>query len=279
MKKKNVNIAREMNLHVSIKGYKPGMSLDEVRVPAIMRQRRKSGLKWFDESMGEGFVPSTMMLLTGTPGIGKSTMFLQIADALQKSGHSVLFNTNEESLYQSKMVAERLKLENKFAVGEEISCKRLLELADTVSKAGGKKQMFLLVDSLQGLDDCKYANGYKSGNTTLRCTEMLTDWAKDTNGIVITIGQTCKNGDFAGKQTIFHAVDVRAQFNFDTCKKSDTYGERIFQIVKNRFGIAGVTHIMDIGSEGVFEKYSVDQFKNMSVVGSDDDDEDETDAA
>jgi len=53
----------------------------------------------------------------------------------------------------------------------------------------------------------------------------------------------------------------------------------IFLLGWMRFGIAGVTHIMDIGSEGVFEKYSVDQFKNMSVVGSDDDDEDETDAA
>ena len=268
MKSKKTESAREMNLHCSIRGYRAGMSLDEVKVPAILRCRRKSGLKWFDESLGEGFVPSTAMLLTGTPGIGKSTMFLQLADSLEQTGHHVLFNTNEESLYQTKMVAERLKLNNKFHVAEEWALPRLFDQADNIAKADKSKQMFLLVDSLQGLDDCKYSNGYKSGNTVVRCTEMLTDWAKKTNGIVVIIGQSKKDGDFAGKQVIFHAVDIRAQFSFDTYKKSDTYGERIFQIVKNRFGLAGIKHVMDVTREGVFEKYSLDQF--ASPVEDDD---------
>ncbi|NDC76222.1 hypothetical protein EBZ70_13335, partial [bacterium] len=198
-----------MNLNVGIKNLKRGTTISDIKVPEALRNRKKTGVDFFDAAVGgEGLVPSSVVMLTGTPGAGKTTMLLQLADAITGSGHVCLYNTGEESLYQVKMVAERLKLRNGFIVGQDTLVPDLLSHADHIRKANPGKQVFVLQDSLQTLDDGKYAHGANS-MTTVRATEMLTDWAKSTYGIVMFIGQVTKGGDFAGKQTILHAVDLR----------------------------------------------------------------------
>ena len=201
-------------------------------------------------------VPSSVMMLTGTPGAGKTTMLLQLADAITKSGHICLYNTGEESLYQVKMVAERLGLRNGFVVGQDTLVTDLLDHADSLQKSHPKKQVFVLQDSLQTLDDGKYGGGHTNSMSTVRATEMLTDWAKATYGIVCFIGQVTKGGDFAGKQTILHAVDVRGHLYIDEEKKSETYGERIFEVTKNRFGCSGKSFVLGMERSGLYEKGS-----------------------
>jgi DNA repair protein RadA/Sms len=245
-----------MNLTVGIKGLKRGTTIGELTVPDALRDRKKTGLGFFDDAIGgEGFVPSSVMMLTGTPGAGKSTLLLQLANAITGSGHIALFNTGEESLYQVKMVAERLKLKNGFVVGQDLMVDDLLGHADHLRKKNPGKQVFILQDSLQTLDDGKYTGGTNS-MTPVRCTEMLTNWAKANYGIVCFIGQVTKSGDFAGKQTILHAVDVRGQLYIDEEKKSETYGERIFEITKNRFGCAGKSYILGLDKTGLYERGS-----------------------
>ena len=168
-----------------------------------------------------------------------------------------LYNTGEESLFQVKMVAERLALRNGFIVGQDTLVEDLLTHADTIAKANKGKQLFILQDSLQTLDDGKWANGSNS-MTSVRCTEMLTDWAKSNYGIVAFIGQVTKSGDFAGKQTILHAVDVRGQLYIDEEKRSETYGERIFEVTKNRFGTSGKSFILGMNRNGLYEKGSIE---------------------
>jgi len=225
-------------------------------VPKALRDRKKVGISWFDDALGgEGFVPSQVMMLTGTPGAGKTTLLLQLADAITKAGHICLYNTGEESLYQVKMVTERLGLRSGFVVGQDTLVTDLLAHADSLRKANPGKQVFILQDSLQTLDDGKWKDGTNS-MTTVRATEMLTDWAKSTYGVVIFIGQVTKSGDFAGKQTILHAVDVRGQLYIDEEKKSETYGERIFEVTKNRFGCSGRAYVLGIGKTGLYEKGS-----------------------
>ena len=85
---------------------------------------------------------------------------------------------------------------------------------------------------------------------------MLTDWAKSTNSIVAFIGQVTKSGDFSGKQTILHAVDVRGKLFIDEDKRSETYGERIFEVTKNRFGCSGRSYILGMQKTGLYEKGS-----------------------
>ena len=246
----------KMNLNVGIKGLKKGTNILDIEVPKALRDRKKVGISWFDDALGgEGFVPSQVMMLTGTPGAGKTTLLLQLANAITKAGHVCLYNTGEESLYQVKMVVERLGLKAGFFVGQDTLVEDLLAHADKLRKANPGKQVFILQDSLQTLDDGKWKDGTNS-MTTVRVTEMLTDWAKSNYGVVIFIGQVTKSGDFAGKQTILHAVDVRGQLYIDNEKKSETYGERIFEVTKNRFGCSGRSYVLGIGTNGLFEKGS-----------------------
>jgi len=246
----------KMNLNVGIRNLKRGTNIAEISVPEALRSRKKTGLSWFDDAIGgEGFVPSSVMMLTGTPGAGKTTMLLQMADAITKSGHVCLYNTGEESLYQVKMVTERLGLRNGFVVGQDTLVGDLLDHADELRAANPGKQVFILQDSLQTLDDGKWKDGTNS-MSTVRATEMLTDWAKANYGIVAFIGQVTKSGDFAGKQTILHAVDLRGRIFIDEEKKSETYGERIFEITKNRFGCSGKSYILGINRNGLYEKGS-----------------------
>jgi len=243
-----------MNLNVGIKGLKRGTNISEIEVPTALRERKKIGIGWFDDALGgEGFVPSSVMMLTGTPGAGKTTLLLQLADSITKAGHICVYNTGEESLYQVKMVAERLGLQSGFIVGQDTNVELVLEHADLLRKAHPGKQVFILQDSLQTLDDEKWNDGANS-MTAMRCTEMLTDWAKSNYGVVIFIGQVNKDGEFSGKNGILHAVDVRGQLYIDKKKSSETYGERIFEISKNRFGCSGRAFILGIRREGLYEK-------------------------
>jgi DNA repair protein RadA/Sms len=246
-----------MTLNVGIKGLKRGTNINDLEVPKQLRDRKKVNITWFDDALGgEGFVPSSVMMLTGTPGAGKTTMLLQLADAITKAGHICLYNTGEESLYQVKMVAERLGLTAGFVVGQDTIVTELIAHANYLRKANPGKQVFILQDSLQTLDDGKWANGANS-MTAVRCTEMLTDWAKANYGVVIFIGQVTKSGDFAGKQTILHAVDVRGRLYIDEDKRSETYGERIWEVTKNRFGCSGKAYILGINKRGLYEKGNI----------------------
>ena len=249
----------KMNLNVGIKGLKRGTTISEISVPEQLRQRVKSGISFFDDALGgEGMVPSSVMMLTGTPGAGKTTMLLQLADAIVGAGHVCLYNTGEESLYQVKMVAERMGLSNGFVVGQDISARSLLEHADSLRVANPGRQVFILQDSLQTLeDDVAEQRGGANSMTAVRVTEMLTDWAKTNYGVVIFIGQVNKDGDFSGRQTILHAVDVRGRLYIDDKKTSETYGERIFEVTKNRFGVSGRAYILGMGRNGLREKGSI----------------------
>ena len=251
-----------MSLNIGIKGLKQNTNILDIKVPEFMRQRKNTGISWVDNAYGDGeksgLVPTSVVMLTGTPGAGKTTLLLQIADSITKLGHVCLYNTGEESLYQVRMVTERLGIKNGFICGQDIMVPDLLTKADNIKKLNPGKQVFILQDSLQTLNDGKYKDGGTTANTPLRCTEILTDWTKSTGSIMMFIGQVTKGGDFAGKNAILHAVDVRAKLYIDLDKKSETYGERLFEVTKNRFGRAGTAYIVNMEKNGLHEAGTVD---------------------
>jgi len=246
-----------MNLNVGLKSWKRGTNILDLEVPAQLERTVKTGLKWFDDAVGgEGMTPSTAMMLTGTPGAGKTTMCLQLAESIMASGNLCLFNTGEESLFQVRKVAKRLNMKHGFIAGQDTLVDDVLTHADSLHKAHPKKQVFLILDSLQTLDDGKYKDGHTNSMTQVRAIEMITNWCKETYGIALVIGQVTKGGDFAGKQQIKHAVDAHGHLFIDEQKNSETYGERLFEIQKNRFGCSGKTFILGIGQGGLYEKGS-----------------------
>ena len=257
-----------MNVKVGIRDLKDGTNILDINVPAKLKERHSTGIDFLDKALGGGgFVPSQVTMLTGTPGAGKTTCALQLANSLTKNGKVCLFNTGEESLYQTRMVAERLKIKDGFICGQDILVTNLLEKADVIRKANPNKQLFLIQDSLPTLDDGFYKDGGRTGATPVRCCEMLINWAKDNYGIVIFINHVGKNGQFIGKNTVKHAIDAHAELFIDQDKKSPYFGERLLFIGKNRMGCAGKTMILGLKEDGLYEKGEISMFDSIEDEG------------
>ena len=240
-----------MRIRTQVAGVRLGTDINQVQVPDRLRLRQDLGLPWLNEALGGlGMTPSTVAMITGFPGCGKSTLLRQLADSITAMGHRALYNVGEESVYQVKMRCEEMGLRSGFAVGQETSPRTLLDHMRSVQASDPLRQAFLLQDSLQTLDDGHYANG-TTGMTPVRCCEQLCDWAKETFGIAVFVGQVTKAGLFAGKNTIRHAVDVHLELLPDTDPRSPTYKRTLLTVTKNRFGCSGRSYLVSMGVEGL----------------------------
>ena len=254
----------EMKLNVA-RGFRPGTRIHSIEVPPQLRVKKSSGITWLDDALGGegGFTPTTTMMLTGGPGAGKSTLLRQLSDTMTAAGHIVVYNTGEESLYQAKMACERLQLKQNFMVAEETMLPKLLSFLDKLKTdpKNKDKQIVLLQDSLQTLDDGKYVDAAgnsrgTTGKTPTYCSQMLVDWMQANFGICVFIGQCTKGGEFAGQNTIKHAIDTHAHMYYDEKEKSETYGCLLFEVQKNRWGCNGKTYILGLTKTGIEERGS-----------------------
>ena len=194
-----------------------GSSIQDVTVPDALKKRIPCGLDYFNAIMGgEGFTPSMVALFTGTPGAGKTTMMLTLANALQGHGAEVVFNTAEESLYQVKMTCDRLRLRHPFKVGGETRVPVLLEGCDKLRESAPERPFFLIVDSLQCMDDGKFNTGRITTATAERALGLLTSYAKEHACDVIVIGQVTKDGKMAGSNKLKHMVDAHIHLSVET---------------------------------------------------------------
>jgi DNA repair protein RadA/Sms len=234
---------------------KLGTNILEIDVPEQLEKTYSTGMDFIDDAFGgKGMTPSTACLFTGTPGAGKTTLMMQLANAITKSGNVALFNTAEESLYQIRKVAKRLRLKYGFICGSERMVDELINNAKKIQEKDPSKQLFIIADSLQTLDDGKYANGTINSMTQVRCLEKLCQFAKDTYAIIIVIGQVNKNGELAGKQVLKHMIDAHCHLYVDTDRRSETYGERLFEVQKNRFGCSGIEYVLNMSAHGFKER-------------------------
>lgn len=270
-------------------------NINDIKVPDHLRVRIDTGLDFLNfvksgDAEEQGLVPGEAILFTGTPGAGKSTLSLQLADALTRSGHTVLFNGVEESPAQTKMTYERLGLKAGFnirnsifvdkptgpkdlidRVGDNYLLHHLQDVHATYSREHGRKNiknrphMVLIVDSLQGMNDGKY--GFASNSKTpVRVLEELCNFAKTNFVTVIAIGHVGKSGEFKGDNTLLHMADSHLHLHIDVDPKSDTEGCRLLECRKNRFGPSGITAVLDIGRNGLREHSSRGKrLKGMSV--------------
>lgn len=235
----------------------------DIKVPDALRSVLKTGWDHIDALFtGEGIRPSTCCMVTGLPGGGKTTIALQLANALVSQGHVVIFNSCEESDAQIKMKLERMDLDNLlshdarayFSSFYDVS--DILEYADKIRKENPISQgqgVFLFVDSLQTIEKASHGRGRPSGPAQQQCDAMwdIAAWCKENMTITMMIGQVTKDGTFAGKQEVKHAVDVHLELIMDTDKRSETYQQRIAQASKNRFGSSGLYFPYEINSKGI----------------------------
>jgi len=242
-----------MKINTRIEDIAVGTNILDIEVPSKLRKRIKSGLPYFDDALGgRGFTPSAVTLFTGTPGAGKTTMMLELANSLTGNGSCVLFNTAEESLYQLKMTVERLHLRYGFAAGQETNVPQLLKNCDKLREKDPSKPFFLIVDSLQCLNDGKYGSTQTNSKTAQRSLQMITDYCKENFCNAIVIGQVTKNGQMAGANVLKHMVDAMMSIDVER-KDEDLAGCRILQTQKNRFGGAGHIFFLSLRESGFTE--------------------------
>lgn len=229
-----------------------GTNILNIEIPEFLKRKFKTGLDYFDGAMGgEGLTPSTVCLFTGEPGAGKTTMMLTLADQITSQGGLCLFNTAEESLFQTAMTAKRLRLRSGFVTGNTDDVNELLEGAKKImnKRANKNKQFVMVIDSLQCLDDGKYSSGVKTSGTAIRCLQLITDFCKEHGACAIVINQVNKQGKMAGSNKLKHMVDSHMHLGVEK-KEVDLIGCRVLETQKNRFGGCGHIFFLDLGRAG-----------------------------
>ena len=234
----------------------------DIKIPDALRTTLKTGWDYVDALFtGEGIRPSTCCMVTGLPGGGKTTISLQLANSLAEQGHVVLYNSCEESGAQIKMKLEKMEFNallesNNAYFSSFYDISDILDFANKVRKqhkleAG--KGFFLFVDSLQTIERASKGAGRPAGPAQQQCDAMwdVAGWCKESMAVAMIIGQVTKDGTFAGKQEVKHAVDCHLHLAMDTDKKSETYRQRVAEMQKNRFGTSGLFFPYEISSKGI----------------------------
>ena len=189
----------------------------------------------------------------------EADMMLKIADSITKQGGIALFNTAEESLFQTSMTAKRLRLKNGFLTGNTDDVTQLLEKSKAIIEANPGKQFCLIVDSLQCLDDGAYSSGKITSGTAIRCLQHITDFCKETGAIGIIINQVNKSGKMAGSNKLKHMVDSMMHLSVEE-KDEDFKGCRILETKKNRFGGCGHMFYLALRKTGFREVAKIEEF-------------------
>ena len=205
--------------------------------------RIATGLAGIDRVLGGGLVPGSVILLGGEPGIGKSTLLLQVARALAAGGREVLYATGEESAAQVRMRGDRLGIsEQKLRVLAETDVSRIVAEAESRSPAT------LVVDSIQAVRDAALSSGAGTVSQVRESAAVLVAYAKTRGVPVVLIGHVTKDGTLAGPKSLEHLVD--AVIGIEGERSSS---RRILRATKNRFGAVDELALYEMTGEGLAE--------------------------
>ncbi len=214
---------------------------ESVDVSAAQKQKRLlTDITDVDLIFGGGIVPGSINLIAGQPGIGKSTLLLQLAYAV--AGHApVLYVSGEESAHQISLRAKRLgTTRNDLQLASSVSAD---DIAATI--AGGKYAL-VIVDSIQTVGCSSISSAAGSVSQITNSTQLITVAAKQANTAVILVGHVTKEGSIAGPKVLEHVVDVVLQLD------GDRYGGfKILRAVKNRFGSTNEAGIFEMVEQGM----------------------------
>lgn len=204
-------------------------------------ERMQLAMPEVDRPLGGGVVPGSVILWGGEPGIGKSTLILQVCHAMAKAGRSVLYASGEESEAQIKMRAERLG-----AADDNLLVYSGGNLDAIVSEAEKEKPSMLVIDSIQTMYLSANESPMGSPAQIRDCTAVLVRLAKSENIAVMIIGHVTKEGNLAGPRILEHMVDVVFYLEGDR-----SYQFRVLRTVKNRFGSTAESGLFVMEGQGL----------------------------
>jgi DNA repair protein RadA/Sms len=218
------------------------MSLTEVTVDDS--RRLKTGIDEFDRVMGGGITPGSVVLIGGDPGIGKSTLALQIACRLSGQGSKVLYVSGEESVKQAKVRADRLgtKASDSLYIVNQVDLDAITGYIDKM------KPDAVIIDSIQVVYHPELGSSPGSVSQVRECASVLTHLAKTRGMTLFIIGHVTKEGMLAGPRVLEHIVDTVLYFEGE---RYSTY--RILRTTKNRFGSTNEIGVFEMASGGLME--------------------------
>jgi len=213
-------------------------------VVARDEDRLKTNIRELDRVLGGGIVKGSVILIGGDPGVGKSTISLQVSNHLTKQGIGVLYVSGEESVVQTKLRAKRLGesgSDNLYIVNQT-------DLSLIVEYIKKLKPQVVIIDSIQVIFDSALSSSAGSVSQVRECAGLLTQLAKTTGISIFIIGHVTKEGALAGPRVLEHIVDTVIYFEGD---RFAIY--RILRAVKNRFGSTNEIGVFEMGPEGLRE--------------------------
>lgn len=236
-----MEVAEVKNERVSLTGEKTRpMKLNEVS--SIQVARTKTNMEEFNRVLGGGVVPGSLVLIGGDPGIGKSTLLLQVSTQLSTIG-TVLYVSGEESAQQIKLRAERLgDIDSELYLYAETNMQSIRTEIEKI------KPDFLIIDSIQTIMSPDISSVQGSVSQVREVTNELMQIAKTNNIATFIVGHMTKEGTLAGPRTLEHMVDTVLYFEGE---RQHTF--RILRAVKNRFGSTNEIGIFEMQSQGLVE--------------------------
>lgn len=213
-------------------------------------QRLTTGLGEVDRVLGGGLVKGSYILLGGDPGIGKSTLVMQVAGAVARRGGSVLYISAEESVQQTALRARRLGLKD-----ERVDLASESSLDAILDTALDRMPEVLIVDSIQTVFTSEVESAPGSVSQVRECAARLLTLAKTKQITVILIGHVTKDGNLAGPRVLEHMVDTVLAFEGDHHQQF-----RLLRALKNRFGATNELGVFQMAGEGLVEVPNPSEF-------------------
>jgi len=216
----------------------------------------KTNISEFDNAIGGRMVKGQVTLFSGEPGIGKSTLTLQIIDSLSEQGLKIVYICGEESPHQIKERADRLKLTLRNVLFlPEVNVSNL----ERYISSHAKDLDFIVVDSIQTLVNPEIGSSSGSISQVAEATNRITSLAKGLNITTLMIGHVTKTGDIAGPKIVEHMVDTVIYFEGEK-----RYEFRVLRIEKNRFGPSDEVGIFRMSDKGLVEVRDTKELLNQN---------------
>ncbi len=205
--------------------------------------RLLTGNNEFDRACGGGLVPGSALLIGGDPGVGKSTLLLQIASGLAKGGASVAYISGEEATAQIRLRAKRLGVEK-----APVHLASATSLRDILATLKADKPDAVIIDSIQTLWSDALPAAPGTVTQVRACAQELVRFAKSSGAILLLVGHVTKDGQIAGPRVVEHMVDAVMYFESEQGRDF-----RILRAVKNRFGAAHEIGVFEMAGDGLRE--------------------------
>ena len=203
--------------------------------------RYKTGFSDLDSVLGGGILPGGVLLLAGQPGIGKSTLLLQVAAHIAEDSQ-VLYASGEESASQVKLRAQRLGADKSAAL-EFVASTSADDIAATIR---ANKHKLIIIDSIQTLSLAEISSAPGTVSQITNSSNVIIRAAKESSAAVILVGHVTKEGSIAGPKVLEHLVDVVLQF------EGDRYGGfKVVRAIKNRYGSTAEAAIFEMNEKGL----------------------------